>query len=110
MTSMSYTLIFNQQNLDEFYLDYFNRFPLRSKRHIESLIVPFLNRWFALSPKARQPIKKAWMEYVRFILDKEGLQSLNLTACKVHIHLVFGDRHLSDLDNRTPKLLQDALT
>lgn len=78
---MSYTLIFNQQNLEEFYLDYFNIFSLRAKRHIESPIVPSSNRWLALAPRARQPIKKAWVEYVRFILDKEGLQSVNLKAC-----------------------------
>ena len=108
---MTYTLIFNQQNLDEFYLDYFNRFPLRAKRHIESPIVPSLNRWLALSPRGRQPIKKAWVEYVRFVLNQQGLNNLQLTQCKVlHLHFVFGDRRLSDLDNRTPKLLQDALT
>ena len=107
---MTYTIIFNQENLEKFYEHYFKQFPLRSKRLIESPIVPSLNRWLALSPKARQPIKKCWVEYVRFILDKEGLQSVNLTACKVHIHFVFGSRRLSDLDNVTPKLLNDALT
>ena len=107
---MIYTLIFNQQNLDEFYKDYFNRYPGRSKRHIESPIVPSLNRWLALAPRARQPIKKCWVEYVRFVLDQQGLLDVNLTACKLHIHFVFGDRRLSDLDNRTPKVLGDALT
>lgn len=106
----TYTLIFNQQNLEEFYLDYFNRFPLRAKRHIESPIVPSLNRWLALAPRARQPIKKCWVEYVRFVLSQQNLLDLQLTACRVHIHFAFGDRRLSDLDNRTPKLLQDALT
>ena len=110
MISMIYTLIFNQQNLEEFYSDYFKRFPLRAKRHIESPIVPSLNRWLALSPRGRQPIKKAWVEYVRFVLAKQDLLDVNLKACKVHLHFVFGDRRLSDLDNRTPKLLQDALT
>lgn len=107
---MTHTLTFNQQNLDEFYEDYFKRFPLRAKRHIDSPIVPSLNRWLALSPRARQPIKKSWVEYVRFVLDKQQLSNVRLNACKVHIHFIFGDRRLSDLDNRTPKLLQDALT
>lgn len=107
---MTYRLIFDSNNLEAFYASYFKEYPRRAKRHIESPIVPSLNRWLALSPRARQPIKKMWVEYVRFVLEKEGLLNLQLTGCKVHLHFVFGDRRLSDLDNRTPKLLQDALT
>lgn len=106
----TYTLVFNQENLEQFYEDYFKRYPSRAKRHIDSPLVPSLNRWLALAPRARQPIKKCWVEYTRFILNQQGLHNVQLTACKVHIHFVFGTRRLSDLDNRTPKLLQDALT
>ena len=107
---MIYQIIFNQSNLDAFYEDYFKRYPTRAKKHIESPIVPSLNRWLALSPRARQPIKKCWVEYVRFVLDQQGLNELGLTACRMQIHFVFKTKRLSDLDNLTPKCLNDALT
>ena len=105
-----YKLTFNQENLDAFYREYFKTYPLRSKQYIETPIVPSLNRWLSLSPKARSPIKNAWRDYVAYVVKEAGLTGLNLTSCRLNIHYIFPDRRLSDLDNRTPKLIQDSLT
>lgn len=108
-TGRQVCLVLDRQALDSYTKEYFRVYPRRRKIPIKEPIVPSLNKYQVLNKDARNELKERWEEFVYHTVEQQGLLNLNFNHCEVIVHVIFGDKRRSDLDNRILKCPMDGL-
>lgn len=101
----------NQEKVNEFEELYFQKYPNRRKKPIESPIPPNLNRFIIWQRPQQNSTKQIWKDFIHFVAEEYS--DLNIRECILHYHFIFPDKRLRDLDNYisiSSKLITDGLT
>ena len=102
-------LVLDQQALDSYTKEYFRVYPRRRKVPIKEPIVPSLNKYQVLNKDARNELKERWEEFVYHTAEEAGLLHTGFEHCILEVHVFFGDKRRSDLDNRILKCPMDGI-
>lgn len=107
-TGRKVTIVLDQQALDSYTKEYFRVYPRRRKVPIKEAIVPSLNKYQVLTKDARNELKERWEEFVYHTAQESGLLNTGFEHCELVVHVFFGDKRRSDLDNRVVKMPMDG--
>lgn len=103
-------IVIDNQIIDEYYKWYFDKYPKRKKRNIESPIPPSLNAWMIMPRFKMNAQKQAWKDFGSWIVKYNGLENKKIDKCNIVIEYFFNDHRRRDADNYTPKNLFDSFT
>lgn len=104
-------LIINQDKVNQFEKLYFQKYPKRKKKPIDSPIPPNLNKFIIWKRPQQNTVKQIWKDFINFVA--QDYSDLSIEECIIHYHFIFPDKRLRDLDNYisiSSKLITDGLT
>ncbi len=103
-------IVIDYDVLNKYYDEYFDKYPKRKKRNIESPIPPSLNMWMIMPRFKMNAQKQAWKDFGKWLVEYNKLSNMKLDKCKIIIEYFFETKHRHDADNYTPKNLFDSFT
>jgi Holliday junction resolvase RusA-like endonuclease len=103
-------IVIDNQTIDLFYKEYFEKYPRRKKRKITNPIPPSLNTWMIMRRFEMNAQKQAWKEFGNWLVKYYKLGGKKIDKCKITIEYFFNSRRRHDADNYTPKNLFDSFT
>lgn len=107
---MEIKIVIDRSILEEYYTEYFSKYPKRKKRIIESPIPPSLNTWMVMPRFQMNSQKQAWKDFGSWLVVRYGLENKKIDRCKIIIEYFFDSKRRHDSDNYTPKNLFDSFT
>lgn len=99
----------NKDTLLKYEKYYFNKYPKRKKRPIKCCITPSLNQWSILPRIACNDLKQKWKEFIVWIVNDLNLADKYINNCNITYKFYMPTKRTFDLDNQTPKFINDGL-
>lgn len=103
-------VVIDQDAVNRYHDYYFKKYPKRRKPPIRSPIWETVNQWMVLQRMPMNKLKKDWKEFAIWFAHDQGLNDLLLEEIEIKYVFYFKTKHRQDLDNRTPKFLNDGFT
>ncbi len=107
---MEYKITITKQLIEEYNKAYFKQYPRRKKPPIAKPWHPSINEWCILSRIQMNAMKQRWKEFGIWLIKKYGYENLMIDDCDMISTVYFDSRRRHDVDNYTPKFLNDAFT
>lgn len=103
-------IVIDKDIIEEYYKYYFDKYPKRKVKPIESPIPPSLNRFVAMKRMQQNNVKQKYKEFAEWLASYYKIANLNLVSATMVFKFYFPDRRRRDFDNLmlTPKFLNDG--
>lgn len=105
-----YTIISNQEILEEYFRYYFKKYPKRKKKPIDKPWHCSINKWFIMQRPQMNALKQAWKDYTTWLVKKYDYTNLHIEKCQITYKFFMPTKRRADCDNYTPKFTNDGLT
>lgn len=105
-----YTLILDDNLLEEYNEYYFKKHPRARKVPIPKPRHPSMNEWMILRRTQMNALKQRWKEFGVWWINKLGYQDKKLENFEVEETVYMDSRRRADADNFTAKFLHDSFT
>ena len=103
------TLIFDNAKLKEYLEQYFIKYPKRKVAPIDDPLHPSINKWFIMKRPQMNDFKQKWKDFTCWVVEQYGYQDMKIDKCSITYKYYFPTKRKQDVDNRTPKFLNDGL-
>ena len=100
----------NQEIVDLYHKDYFEKYPRRKVEPIKRVTPPTLNGFVATKRMTQNSVKQKYKEFAMWMVSYYNLTNLNLDKAHMRYTFTFGDRRRRDMDNMIlrPKFFNDG--
>lgn len=105
-----YTIIIDNDILNEYTKYYFLKYPKRKKEPIPKPITPSINQWMVMLRPQMNKVKQDWKEFIVWVVDFYGYTNANIQICDMELNIYFDTKRRHDSDNYSPKFINDGLT
>jgi len=102
-------LVFDDNILKKYLQHYFKLHLRRKKPPIDSPLHPSINKWFVMKRPQMNDFKQKWKDFAVWVVDYYGYTNLQIDKCSITYKFYFPTKRKQDVDNRTPKFLNDGL-
>lgn len=111
ITTQGKTIVITIDNdeLEDYFNYYFHKYTTRRKKPIEKPIPPSLNQWSIMKRPQANDLKQKWKEFIIWLITKYKLNDKGIKKCNMAYIYTFPTRTRRDLDNYTPKFINDGL-
>lgn len=107
-TKNNILIVINNDTLKKYETHYFKIYPKRKKFPIKRCVTPSLNEWSILPRIACNDLKQKWKEFIVWVVNDLGLANQNINNCIITYRFFMPTRRAFDLDNMTPKFVNDG--
>lgn len=105
-----YTIIIDNDILNQYTKYYFLKYPRRKKEPISKPITPSINQWMVMLRPQMNKVKQDWKEFMVWVVDFYGYTNANIQHCNMELNIYFDTKRRHDSDNYSPKFINDGLT
>lgn len=102
-------LIIDNKILQEYNTYYFNKYPKRRVPSIKRPIPPSLNQWMIMKRPQMNNEKQKWGAFIIWLVNHYNYANIKIDKCIITYKFYMPTKRRFDLDNLTPKFLNDGL-
>lgn len=105
----SIKLIIDDETLRRYEKYYFNIHTKASKRPIPHPYHESINIWMIMKRPQMNGLKQKWKDFMVWFIADQGYTNLRIGKCEMTYTVYYPNSRRHDLDNMTPKFMQDGL-
>jgi len=102
-------LLIDNDTLARYEVYYFNIHPKASKKPISHPYHESLNEWMIMKRPQMNALKQKWKDFMVWYIEDQGYTNLRISKCEMIYTVYYPNHRRHDLDNMTPKFIQDGL-
>jgi len=102
-------LVFDEDTLLRYEAYYFTKHPRAHKRPIPHPYHESINTWMILKRPAMNALKQRWKDFIVWFIEDQGYTNLRIEKCEMIYKVYYQTHRRHDVDNMTPKFIQDGL-
>ena len=88
---------------------YFKIHPKASKKPIPFPYHESINMWMIMKRPQMNSLKQKWKDFMVWFIEDQGYANLRINKCEMTYKVFYPNNRRHDLDNTTPKFIQDGL-
>lgn len=103
-------LVFDDETLGRYEKEcYFVKHPKAKKKPIEHPYQESMNKWMIMKRPQMNALKQRWKDFMVWFIEDQGYANLRIEKCEMTYTVYKPTHRRLDLDNQSPKFLQDGL-
>lgn len=103
-------LVFDGETLRRYEEEcYFVRHPKAKKKPLQHPYQESMNVWMIMKRPQMNALKQKWKDFMVWFIEDQGYANLRIDKCEMTYTVYKPTRRRLDLDNNSPKFLQDGL-
>ena len=103
-------LVFDEETLRRYEEEcYFVRHPKAKKKPLAHPYQESMNVWMIMKRPQMNALKQKWKDFMVWFIEDQGYANLRIEKCEMTYTVYKPTRRRLDLDNNSPKFLQDGL-
>lgn len=102
-------LIIDNDVLEKYFGYYFDKYPKRKKKPIDSPLHPSINKWMIMKRPQMNDVKQKYKEFITWFVEDQGHSNKKIQECSMTFVSYFKTKARRDLDNTVPKFMLDGL-
>ena len=102
-------LVFDDSTLRRYESYYFSQHPKAKKQPIAHPYQESMNVWMIMPRPAMNALKQRWKDFMVWFIEDQGYSNLHIEKCEMTYTVYKPTHRRLDLDNNSPKFLQDGL-
>lgn len=103
-------LVFDEETLRRYEEEcYFVKHPKAKKPPIAHPYQESINVWMIMKRPQMNALKQKWKDFMVWFIEDQGYRNLRIERCEMIYTVYKPTRRRLDLDNNTPKFIQDGL-
>ena len=103
-------LVFDNETLRKYEEEcYFVRHPKAKKKPLQHPYQESMNVWMIMKRPQMNALKQKWKDFMVWFIEDQGYTNLRIEKCEMTYTVFKPTRRRLDLDNNSPKFLQDGM-
>ena len=103
-------LVFDEETLKRYEKEcYFVKHPKAKKKPLNHPYQESMNVWMIMKRPQMNALKQKWKDFMVWFIEDQGYANLRIEKCEMIYTVYKPTRRRLDLDNNSPKFLQDGL-
>ena len=103
------TLTFDEDTLARYEAYYFEQHPKAVKKPIVHPYHESINEWMIMKRPMMNALKQKWKDFMVWFVEDQGYTNLHIEKCEMTYTVYYPNHRRHDIDNTTPKFIQDGL-
>lgn len=103
-------MVFDGDTLEKYEQEcYFPKHPKAKKKPLAHPYQESMNVWMIMKRPQMNALKQKWKDFMVWFIEDQGYTNLRIEKCEMIYTVYKPTRRRLDLDNNSPKFLQDGL-
>ena len=103
-------LMFDEETLRRYEEEcYFVKHPRATKKPLQNPYQESMNVWMIMKRPQMNALKQKWKDFMVWFIEDQGYTNLHIAKCEMTYTVYKPTRRRLDLDNNSPKFLQDGI-
>lgn len=103
-------LVFDEETLQRYEAEcYFVKHPKAKKKPLKHPYQESMNVWMIMKRPQMNALKQKWKDFIVWFIEEQGYTNLRIQKCEMTYTVYKPTHRRLDLDNNSPKFIQDGL-